>query len=69
MNEIMQHVVYGGGFTVFLVAIVTVPYIIGYKQGRATAKAVALDTLAHLWSHADSLQREVEEAANKEDDE
>ena len=69
MNEILQHIVYGGGLTVFLVSIVTVPYIIGYKQGRATAKQVALDTLQKLWLETELLERKVkvEETANKDE--
>lgn len=67
MNDLLQNIVYGGGLTVFLVSIVIVPYIIGYKQGRATAKEVALDTLHKLWVETELLQRKfkVEETADK----
>lgn len=69
MNDLLQHIVYGGGLTVFLVASVSIPYIIGYKQGRATAKQVALDTLQKLWLETELLQRKVkvEETANKDE--
>ena len=65
MNELSQHIIYGATVTLTIVAA----YFIGYKQGRATAKQVALDTLQKLWLETELLQRKVkvEETANKDE--
>jgi hypothetical protein len=62
----IDHIIYGGTVILTIVAVTAIPYIIGYKQGRAKAKEIALQTLAVLLEEAEQASKSSREKLRKE---
>lgn len=62
----IDHIIYGTTVILTIVAVTAIPYIIGYKQGRAKAKEIALQVLAELLEEAEQASKSSREKLRKE---